>query len=114
MEVATLFKFPNFGPLVLCDVVHLAFTGRVVWILASNCIDIVLGLKVVPSVEMRKLVSALAVFHRGLAFNLIRLLVQNETVVSYHCSDFVLFKFATDHEDFVLCLNAGESFGNHI
>jgi len=112
--VATLLKFAHLGPLVLSDVVDFTLAACIVGVLRANRIDVVLGLKIVAAVEVRQLVAALAVLHGSAALNLIRLLVENETVVGDDGANLVFLEFSADEEDLVLRLNAGEALGHQV
>lgn len=52
VEVTPLLELTNLKPLVLCNIIHLSLTVRVVGVLAAHRVNVVLCLVVVAAVEM--------------------------------------------------------------
>jgi hypothetical protein len=109
--VAGLFKITDFCPLVLRDIVDFAFLASLVWVLAANSVDKVLGLELKLSVQMGKLMSTSRRVHESLFLDFIGLFVDDVALVRKHRTNFVFFLFASNKENLVLSLNGSELLG---
>lgn len=107
-------QLANLVPFVLSNVVDLCLAGCVIGVFGANRINVVLGLVLEASVEVRKLVATLAVLHRRTAFNLVRLFVKEQSIVGYHGSNLILLQFAPNQKNLILGLNAGEPLGHDL
>lgn len=112
--MAPLLELANLEPLVLRNIVDLSLAARIVRVLGANSINVIFGLEVVAAVEMRQLMPTLAVLHGCTSFNLVCLFVQNKAIICNYGTDFILFQFTADQEDFVLSLNASKAFRDQL
>lgn len=77
MIMSRLLQVTNIGPFVFGDIIHLTSFTRLIRILATNCINEILGFKFKFSVKMSQLMSTPWMIHEGSLLNSIGLLVDN-------------------------------------
>ena len=101
MEMSSRVQFSNLGPLVLGNLIHFTLFGDLLGIFGSSCKQKVLCFELGPPLQVRQLMTRSSIFHASSAFNLQRLFVENEAVVSKHVPNLVLLLFAANNEHLV-------------
>ena len=95
-------------PFVLGNFVHLTLLRCLVRVLGADGEEEILRPILKPLVKVGKLVTRAAISHRGLSFNFICLLVDDEGILRHDCSNLIFFLLSTDAEHLVMDLDACE------
>ena len=103
--VTRLVHICDFMPFIFRDVIDLALLARLVRVLATNRIDVVLGLEVELAVQVNNLVATARVMHGCPRLDFVLVLIDDEALPAEYAADLVFLLFSAKEEDLILCLH---------